>query len=441
MRKLLRPARKLVNIGNRVVLKGHRLGTRLEKKLSEVTDSGAKFTKSNKTRALNEVLYKENRDLYNQDPIFPALPRLRKDAVNLFVPTIDESAMFGGIATALRVASKIAQQKKYNLRIICVDKSGNLGHANDFLKSIGGEKLRKDSLIDISNRQGFSYGYCDLKPNDINIATAWWTAKALEEMCLEKQFVYLIQDFEPIFYPYGDLYVDAINTYSPGNYIALCNTELVKNYLIERGFGHIKKHSISFEPAVDKNVFYPRPKALDINQKKRLFVYARPNVDRNLYLHSLKLLDEAFDRGILNSSEWDLYMAGQDKSPNIKLNNGLVINNLGKMTFSQYAEFAGTIDMAISLMMAPHPSYPPLEMSVSGAVVVTNKYSIKTDLGMYSKNIFMGDLTIESLLKTLHSASKVSKEQAVENAKQSSISGDWESALQEPIKNLIDKLS
>lgn len=40
----------------------------------------------------------------------------------------------------------------------------------------------------------------------------------------------------------------------------------------------------------------------------------------------------------------------------------------------------------ISLMSSPHPSYPPLEMSVFGIKVITNNYSNK-DLSSFNSNI------------------------------------------------------
>ena len=48
-------------------------------------------------------------------------------------------------------------------------------------------------------------------------------------------------------------------------------------------------------------------------------------------------------------------------------------------------------------MDTPHPSYPPLDLAASGAVVVTNRHGRKTSLCQYSENIVCVDPTVEAL--------------------------------------------
>ncbi len=47
---------------------------------------------------------------------------------------------------------------------------------------------------------------------------------------------------------------------------------------------------------------------------------------------------------------------------------------LGKLTLEQYAYWLNRSSIGISLMLSPHPSYPPLEMAEAGLMVVTNDY-------------------------------------------------------------------
>ena len=62
---------------------------------------------------------------------------------------------------------------------------------------------------------------------------------------------YLIQDFEPMFYPAGTLYALAEESYRLGLY-GLCNTEHMRE-LYEQRYGG---QGMSFQPAVDPTVFH-----------------------------------------------------------------------------------------------------------------------------------------------------------------------------------------
>ena len=91
-------------------------------------------------------------------------------------------------------------------------------------------------------------------------------------------------------------------------------------------------------------------------------------------------------------------------------------------------------------MMAPHPNYPTLELSSIGSAVVTTKYKTKQDLGEYSKNIYMADLSIESIVDAINDASKISYKQRIDNAKQSNIPDNWDETLKELLEEIKNKL-
>lgn len=362
----------------------------------------------------------------------------RKQAyVNFLVPTFDEAGVFGGIATATRIAALVAEKKNLPLRVICIDRPGSIAYLNNFLTSIGASEISKNQLVDLSSRHKDSSQTIDFYKEDLNIATAWWTAHILNELDLRKKYIYIIQDYEPIFYNLGDLYAYAEATYETSNFVPICNTKLLYDYLVVKGHENIKRNKIFFEPAVDRELFKPNNISKD---KKRLFIYGRPTTQRNLMVHALRLLEDATVVGVLVSEEWDVYIAGDDSAPNIEIMPGVVAKNMGKMSISDYASLAGTIDIAISLMLAPHPSYPPLELACSGAAVVTNSYGIKKDLSFYSKNLFVADLNQKSLLETLKKARDLSKESRYLNAERSTLAKNWSEALDGPVAKLLKQV-
>src|SRR5664279_2643694 len=89
-------------------------------------------------------------------------------------------------------------------------------------------------------------------------------------------------------------------------------------------------------------------------------------------------------------------------------------------------------------MDTPHPSYPPLDLAASGAVVVTNRRGIKSSLSRYSDNIICAGLGVGSLVEAIHAAAKLVSD---ETAKSSNYAGnsmfrDWNVALEPVVQRM-----
>jgi hypothetical protein len=59
---------------------------------------------------------------------------------------------------------------------------------------------------------------------------------------------------------------------------------------------------------------------------------------------------------------------------------------LGKLDLASYGEILRSSAIGVSLMVSPHPSYPPLEMAELGMLVLTNRFGAK-DLSTWHTNI------------------------------------------------------
>jgi hypothetical protein len=70
----------------------------------------------------------------------------------------------------------------------------------------------------------------------------------------------------------------------------------------------------------------------------------------------------------------------------VALGRGKILEPVGKLTIEEYAKTLEQTYAGVSLMVSPHPSYPPLEMAVFGVKVITNTYANK-DLSEFSYNI------------------------------------------------------
>jgi hypothetical protein len=82
-------------------------------------------------------------------------------------------------------------------------------------------------------------------------------------------------------------------------------------------------------------------------------------------------------------------------------------------------------------MYTPHPSYPPLDLAASGAVVVTNRFGVKQDLGAYSRNILCAEPEREAMLAALAAGLRLAEDGPERQRRfaEQRLAGDWASTL------------
>ncbi|MGB6324677.1 MAG: rhamnan synthesis F family protein, partial [Methylocella sp.] len=326
----------------------------------------------------------------------------KRPRLNLLVPTINPSQSFGGILTALNIFRDL--EKLYDsvvdFRIVVTDAYSTFEASTKFNKyefnalSVHDTNKRHE-IVDAADR---SDEPLPLRPSDIFIATAWWTAHlAFEAIDAQKRIfrkanklVYLIQDFEPNFYGWSTKWVLAENTLRRGNEtIAIINSiELCKFILKDYKFAHC-----FYLP-------YKRNEEIHLTEnrdrQKIILFYGRPSVTRNLLELAADGISLWQQRNPTMAREWQIISAGEDYS----LDAVSQVNNLkivGKLSLEDYSSYLRTASVGISLMLSPHPSYPPLEMAEAGIVTITNSCFGK-DLGRKANNIISLDLVTEDTI-------------------------------------------
>ena len=314
--------------------------------------------------------------------------------LNLITPSVDVAHVFGGISTALKLFEGLCKEIGCDARIITTD--APLIESTSVLSKeyriVSAEKECEDSLQAVSFNDRFGKTI-PVRANDVFVATAWWTAYSAREIVAfqEEQFgvkmplLYIVQDYEPGFYPWSSRYMMADSTYrfDIPTY-AVINSGILKEFFDRNGY-HFDK-SWSFEPVLNEKLaaFLPKGENATVNKKKEILVYGRPSVDRNafaLVVESLKL----WVKTMPDAKEWMVYSAGESHSP-IDLGDGCVMRSLGKLSLEGYAQQMLDAYAGLSLMVSPHPSYPPLELSTFGVKTITNGYANK-DLTGFNDNL------------------------------------------------------
>ena len=388
-----------------------------------------------KTVGVEDLFYQKFPHLV---PILPSLPHINMERrINLMTLSLNGKHIFGGIATSLIFAMNLSSKMNIKLRIVCTDVPGTLENLSEFLERYNIKfDLNNVELFNAAPRSVYNPVHLEVRKDDIFIATTWWSAYLTDQLQPNSKFIYFVQDYEPIFSANGDEQVLANATYLlKDRFIPVVNTKILHDYYVQNNYEEFSKHNLYFEPAFSDSIFTPRLLSKDDDAKKILFFYARPSVARNLFYLGLNSIKKAFDDGVLDSKRWEVYFAGAENHE-IEISRNFVAKNLGKMDIQDYGKFANKVDLAISLMMAPHPSYPPLEMAISGSRVVSTQYQNKTNLTNYSKNILLADYSVESIVDRIKLAMDISEVERVENLKSSKILNDWNKAFEDVIQKI-----
>jgi glycosyltransferase involved in cell wall biosynthesis len=330
--------------------------------------------------------------------------------LHILLPSVKKEHATGGPNTAFLLGVLLAQQG-IPVDFVSTDTppDQDLSAISDHLKSLTGfgpEQLSIEFLDASDSLNPLSVG-----SKDAFLATAWWTAQAAHATLSKtsnSRFYYLIQDFEPLFYGASENWCQAFETYS-FKHVPLINTTLLRDFLRDQKVGQFADavfadKALAFEPAVDQSHFYQEKR--EPGAQRRLLFYARPTVaERNLFGMGVAALQAAVTAGLFGDGGWEFVGIGEKFDP-VPLGRGYTLSPAPWRDFEGYAAQMRSADVLLSLMLSPHPSYPPLEMAACGGAVVTTVYGSKTAerLAALSANIIGVPSSINSLVWGLQRA-------------------------------------
>ena len=237
---------------------------------------------------------------------------------------------------------------------------------------------------------------------------------------------FFIQDDETMFHPHNSVSSFSHSAFLLDHY-GIVNSGILLEYL---------KASDNF-PTIDKdyqccsfeNKILPLSNSregflqLHVNKKRRrLIIYGRPesHAARNQFAFIVASLRIAIERGVFDDS-WEFFGIGSlDFTGNVVLSDGLVLQQLVRISKEEYEEFIASGDIGISMISTPHPGIIHFQMAAFGLTTITNACFSRTPdvLTGISRNIVPVDLSFQSFLGGLEKAKKRAEnlEERFENA-------------------------
>lgn len=319
---------------------------------------------------------------FSPDSLLTCIPSASNDdtlRINLVLLGIDRRDVYGGISTALKLFNDLNKTLKADSRIIITghEKPGRETFVPDGYSIT--RQGNKNIIFLCDSRE------VDVRPNDVFIFTYWSTRYSLEPAICARDSAYgnhevdfyLIQDFEPGFFPWSTEYLLAEATYHMHleNTDAIVNSDLLMSYLKNNGYSF--GNSFVIQPTLNDSLKLRLPSESDfpIEKNKEIIFYGRPSVDRNAFQLIISAL-RTWSANYQNSNDWKIFSLGEDHN-DIQLSHNIV-KSCGKLSLDNYAGKMTSAYAGISLMASPHPSYPPLEMSTFGVKTITNKFANKS---------------------------------------------------------------
>ncbi|MFD0666752.1 rhamnosyltransferase WsaF family glycosyltransferase [Ramlibacter sp. MAHUQ-53] len=328
--------------------------------------------------------------------------------LNLLLPTIRPSHVFGGISTALHFFD-ILKAQDADVRVILTDHDWR---GEPLPAALAGWEVRDASAEDRPGRCIVSMGdraarTLPVGPGDLFVATAWWTAYSAQRLVpwqaaqygiAARPLVYLVQDHEPGFYPLSSRYLLSRSTYEyPLPMVGVFNTGLLADFFAQAGYAFSARHA--FEPELNPSLAAARAGLQRLDKERLLILYGRPGVPRNAFELVVQGV-RAWAARDPSAAQWRIESLGEQHQ-DIALPGGARIASRGKLSLDEYAQALTQAGLGLSLMLSPHPSYPPLEMAEFGVQVVTNRHENK-DLGARSPFIHsLGSVTPETIAAEL----------------------------------------
>jgi hypothetical protein len=308
--------------------------------------------------------------------------------LSLVIPTIDPARAFGGVMTGIELFLEIGQRTGADLRIILdePDPSNDISLVERRARILD---LRPEAIEIV--RRTEATPVIGVRCADIFLTFNWGTTLNILPILRSQQeyfqqpplpFLYLIQEYEPQFYPFSTTHMLARLAFEPpwACWGILNSVELHKYF---KSQGHQLEKTFVFQPKLS-SALRPFLTTDPSRRARRLLVYGRPHALRNCF--------SAIQKGVAlwaqrypEYADWEVLSVGQLHRP-FPLGDGRKMRSVGKLTLEAYAELLGRTAVGLSLMSSPHPSYPPLEMAHFGVITITNQYANK-DLSSAHENI------------------------------------------------------
>jgi hypothetical protein len=313
------------------------------------------------------------------------------------MPSLSSADAFGGVMTALGLATELRTQLAATGIDFRLVSEAHINPADCVLN-------RLPDLSDVEVGELGPARELPLRAREICLVYNWWisvnlgpalVAQAAHYNQPARPRIHLIQEYEPQFYPFSAAHLLAHDVVGLGDGLwAVFNTSELHEYWLRQG--HQAAKTYVFEPRMNAAIRSFLDGITVADKTRTLLVYGRPSIPRNAFFLIRRGLEAWGARYGAAHPDWRIVSAGT-AHPDLALGSGQVLRSVGKLSLDAYGRLLRETALGLSLMVSPHPSYPPLEMAHFGARVLTNRYAGKTPNARHDNLIALDDLQADAM--------------------------------------------
>jgi hypothetical protein len=324
--------------------------------------------------------------------------------VNLIIPAISrQTRSFGGLATALRFLERLRSEFAYARLVVTHEISAAVEPLDWPGWDLGGGESARQGIVFLPEPGAT----LPVAANDCFVSTFWSTA-IYSKQVLQRQlqwfpsavrrYVYLIQEYEPAFYPGSARHEYAKSTYrDDGWVIPIFNSTPVKRYFDELGVRFSEQYT--FDPMFHPTLQIKHAELRDVLKQRLILVYGRPGEAQNdfdLAVESLRIWADAYQ----SAREWVLVSAGLPHPP-VRLADGVTLQSCGTLGLDEYALYLARSWAGISFTFNASTSYTAREMAEFGAWVITNQFEYRKPEDLPPNVLALDEATPENVARKL----------------------------------------
>ncbi|MEO9324929.1 hypothetical protein ABFT23_15650 [Nocardioides sp. C4-1] len=299
--------------------------------------------------------------------------------VVLVLHGFSSAVVFAGVTTAVHAAARLCRELDRRLRVVIFDTDDEPDAVRSALATILGSRSdHADLARDVRVSTPHADDGLGHHRDDVWVVTYWTTAEGVATLADagrvdRRRVVYLVQDFEPAFHPWGDHYARALATYASG-FRLLVNSRPLSRYVADRTGAALDPDAV-FAPALAFGELAEtarrwRPAEPGVI---RVLFYARPSKPRNMFSTGVGAL-RAWAAGLPEGQRAVVRLAGEDIADPVDLGGRAEVEMLGKTSLEAYYDVLADTDIGLALMLSPHPGHLALEMPAAGIPTVTNQF-------------------------------------------------------------------
>lgn len=372
-----------------------------------------------------------NYSMWHRQPIKLVVDQKEPVRLNVLITGVGRD-LTGGPLSIMRFMNSVLNHTQIEVRWINVDGEGLTGaELREHLKKYGSVDMFRDRAAFVHGALRANQPAVRVNPRDMFMATLYYTALISRATVtsypdlLNKNFLYFIQDFEPIFFRHDSDYVEALETYRYPHF-AIYSTWFLQDYFRDRKiglYGHLdtSKRGLAYadvsfasEPAIKPWAPLNTSALMDEKRQKKVIIYARKHSDRNAFKLTVDALSTAICNGDFDNG-WEFIGVGGLVDERVPLgqqcNAGIDMMIRQNIPEREYQRLVQSGDVGLSLMMSPHPSLPPFDFAAAGLITVTNSFETKTaaKLRRVSGNFVVAEPYLSSIASALGHAARLSK--------------------------------